>query len=162
MNTTIERFARYIALPAVSAGIIGGAALGLAGAANAATYSAPSAAARRGKPGRPVPTRPPMRFRRHNWHHGIHGQPSTLTGTATNIPLNNRDRGPPRIDPGEGFFVALHPVAAPLPPIGGHAIPPVQRPITRQTSPRNARQLSQRRRDRQDNRKPNNSTGEFK
>ena len=34
MSTT--RFARYIALPIVSAGIIGGAALGLAGAANAA------------------------------------------------------------------------------------------------------------------------------
>jgi len=30
---------RYIALPAVSAGILGGAALGLAGMANAGTYS---------------------------------------------------------------------------------------------------------------------------
>lgn len=37
MNST--RFARYIALPAVSAGILGGAALGLAGMANAGTYS---------------------------------------------------------------------------------------------------------------------------
>ena len=38
MATTItRRFARYIALPAVSAGILGGAALGLAGMANAAT-----------------------------------------------------------------------------------------------------------------------------
>ena len=38
MNTNIaRRFARYIALPIVSAGIIGGAALGLAGMANAAT-----------------------------------------------------------------------------------------------------------------------------
>jgi hypothetical protein len=37
MSITSRRFARYIALPAVSAGIIGGAALGLAGAANAAT-----------------------------------------------------------------------------------------------------------------------------
>jgi hypothetical protein len=37
MNTT--RFARYIALPAVSAAILGGAALGLAGMANAGTYS---------------------------------------------------------------------------------------------------------------------------
>jgi hypothetical protein len=35
MNTT--RFARYFALPIVSAGIIGGAALGLAGTANAST-----------------------------------------------------------------------------------------------------------------------------
>ena len=33
-----RRFARYIALPAVSAGILGGAALGLAGMANAGTY----------------------------------------------------------------------------------------------------------------------------
>jgi hypothetical protein len=32
-------FIRYIALPAVSAGILGGAALGLAGMANAGTYS---------------------------------------------------------------------------------------------------------------------------
>jgi hypothetical protein len=38
MNTTIARsFTRYLALPVVSAGIIGGAALGLAGMANAAT-----------------------------------------------------------------------------------------------------------------------------
>ena len=35
--TTNTRFARYFALPIVSAGIIGGAALGLAGAANATT-----------------------------------------------------------------------------------------------------------------------------
>ena len=38
MSTTITRsFARYIALPIVSAGILGGAALGLAGMANATT-----------------------------------------------------------------------------------------------------------------------------
>ena len=38
MNTNItRRFARYFALPVVSAGIIGGAALGMAGMANAAT-----------------------------------------------------------------------------------------------------------------------------
>jgi hypothetical protein len=38
MNTNIARsFARYIALPIVSAGIIGGAAVGMAGMANAAT-----------------------------------------------------------------------------------------------------------------------------
>jgi hypothetical protein len=35
-------FARYFALPIVSAGIIGGAALGLAGMANAATSTQPS------------------------------------------------------------------------------------------------------------------------
>ncbi len=40
MNTNIARtFARYIALPVVSAGVIGGAALGLAGMANAATVT---------------------------------------------------------------------------------------------------------------------------
>jgi hypothetical protein len=32
-------FTRYLALPVVSAGILGGAALGLAGMANAGTYS---------------------------------------------------------------------------------------------------------------------------
>lgn len=32
-------FTRYIALPAISAGILGGAALGLAGMAHAGTYS---------------------------------------------------------------------------------------------------------------------------
>jgi len=37
--TTTRRFARYIALPAISAGILGGAALGLAGMANAGTYA---------------------------------------------------------------------------------------------------------------------------
>jgi hypothetical protein len=38
MSTNFARsFARYIALPAISAGIIGGAALGMAGMANAAT-----------------------------------------------------------------------------------------------------------------------------
>jgi hypothetical protein len=36
--TTTRRLARYIVLPAVSAGILGGAALGLAGMANAGTY----------------------------------------------------------------------------------------------------------------------------
>jgi hypothetical protein len=37
--TASRTFARYIALPAISAGILGGAALGLAGMANAGTYS---------------------------------------------------------------------------------------------------------------------------
>lgn len=37
--TTTRRLARYIALPAISAGILGGAALGMAGMANAGTYS---------------------------------------------------------------------------------------------------------------------------
>ncbi|MGZ5390317.1 MAG: hypothetical protein ACXWD3_00275 [Mycobacterium sp.] len=37
--TAARIFARYLALPVVSAGILGGAALGLAGMANAGTYS---------------------------------------------------------------------------------------------------------------------------
>jgi hypothetical protein len=42
MNTnTTRRVARYFALPVVSAGIIAGAALGLAGTASAGTYSQP-------------------------------------------------------------------------------------------------------------------------
>ena len=69
MSTTIKRFARYIALPAVSAGIIAGAALGLAGAANAATYSAPSPSIV-ATPGRPCPPRPQCGSGPH-WHHGI-------------------------------------------------------------------------------------------
>jgi hypothetical protein len=43
MNTTIARsFTRYFAVPIVSAGIIGGAAIGLAGAANASTVTQPN------------------------------------------------------------------------------------------------------------------------
>ena len=37
--TAARTFARYVALPVVAAGILGGAALGLAGMANAGTYS---------------------------------------------------------------------------------------------------------------------------
>jgi hypothetical protein len=39
MSTITCSFARYIALPAVAAGILGGAALGFAGMASAGTYS---------------------------------------------------------------------------------------------------------------------------
>jgi hypothetical protein len=41
-NTITARIARYIALPVVSAGIVGGAALGMAGMANAATQTQPT------------------------------------------------------------------------------------------------------------------------
>lgn len=42
MNANItRRIVRSVALPVLSAGVIGGAALGLAGAANAGTYSQP-------------------------------------------------------------------------------------------------------------------------
>jgi hypothetical protein len=39
MTTITRSIARYIALPVISAGILGGAALGMAGMANAGTYS---------------------------------------------------------------------------------------------------------------------------
>lgn len=39
--TTISSLARLAALPIISAGIIGGAAIGMAGTANAATHQAP-------------------------------------------------------------------------------------------------------------------------
>jgi hypothetical protein len=42
MTTTTRTFARYFALPIVSAGIIGGAALGVAGMANATTQTQPT------------------------------------------------------------------------------------------------------------------------
>jgi hypothetical protein len=41
-NTVTARIARYIALPVVSAGIIAGAALGMAGMANAAARTEPT------------------------------------------------------------------------------------------------------------------------
>jgi hypothetical protein len=41
-NTITARAARYIALPIMSAGVIGAAALGMAGMANASTSTAPS------------------------------------------------------------------------------------------------------------------------
>jgi hypothetical protein len=41
-NTFSRRMARYIVLPIMSAGIIGGAALGMAGMANATTSTAPN------------------------------------------------------------------------------------------------------------------------
>jgi hypothetical protein len=68
-TTTTNRFARYIALPAVAAGIIGGAALGLAGSANAATYDTPSPSivATPDVHAHPAPNAVPG----HHWHHGV-------------------------------------------------------------------------------------------
>jgi hypothetical protein len=68
-NTITARIARYIALPVVSAGIIGGAALGLAGMANAATQISPSGPDNKFAPSvtaHPAPEAPP------GWqnHHG--------------------------------------------------------------------------------------------
>jgi hypothetical protein len=69
MNITTKHFARFIALPAVSAGIIAGAALGLAGTANAATYDSPSPSivATPNVKAQPAPNAVPG----HHWHHGM-------------------------------------------------------------------------------------------
>jgi hypothetical protein len=69
MTATTNRFARYIALPAIAAGIIGGAALGLAGSANAATYDqpSPSIVATPSVHAQPAPNAVPG----HHWHHGM-------------------------------------------------------------------------------------------
>ena len=69
MNST--RFARYFALPIVSAGIIGGAALGLAGAANSATNAdvrPPVMVATPDVKAHPAPQAAPGA----HWHHGIY------------------------------------------------------------------------------------------
>jgi hypothetical protein len=74
MATTLARtFGRYIALPAVSAGIIGAAALGMAGMANAApatgSQGTDNSHSRMFTPSvkaNPAPTVPP------GWHHN-HG-----------------------------------------------------------------------------------------
>jgi hypothetical protein len=58
MNIT-HRLARYIALPALSASIIGGAALGLAGTANAGTYPEHDQTPRTGIVAAPTVTAPP-------------------------------------------------------------------------------------------------------
>ena len=71
MDTRItRRFARYLALPIVSAGIIGGAALGLAGAASAATTDVqqPSIVATPNVKAHPAPEARPGWY----WHHGVH------------------------------------------------------------------------------------------
>jgi hypothetical protein len=66
---TTTRFARYFALPIVSAGIIGGAALGLAGTAGASTtdMQQPSIIATPTVTAHPAPEAVPG----HHWHHGV-------------------------------------------------------------------------------------------
>jgi hypothetical protein len=65
----MNSFARFIALPIVSAGIIGGAALGLAGAASAATTDAqqPNIVATPSVKAHPAPDAMPG----WHWHHGV-------------------------------------------------------------------------------------------
>jgi hypothetical protein len=69
-NTNTRRFARYLALPIVSAGIIGGAALGLAGTASAADTDVrpPHIVATPDIRAHPAPDAMPG----WRWHHGIH------------------------------------------------------------------------------------------
>jgi hypothetical protein len=62
--------ARFIAIPVVSAGIIGGAALGLAGMANAATSAEPSGPGHSYSPDVKAHPAPEARPGRHN-HHGV-------------------------------------------------------------------------------------------
>ena len=66
----MSTIARYFALPIVSAGIIGGAALGLAGAANAATTDVrpPAVVATPDTKAHPAPEAQPGWY----WHHGVH------------------------------------------------------------------------------------------
>jgi hypothetical protein len=70
-NSTIaRRFARYFALPIVSAGIIAGTALGLAGAASASTTDdvrPPHIVATPDVKAHPAPDAVPG----HLWHHGV-------------------------------------------------------------------------------------------
>lgn len=65
-----RRFARYLALPIVSAGIIGGAALGLAGTASAVTGNAtpPHIVATPSIKAHPAPDATPG----WRWHHGVY------------------------------------------------------------------------------------------
>ena len=69
-TTTARRFARYLALPIVSAGIIGGAALGLAGTASAADtdVKTPAIVATPDVKAHPAPEAMPG----WRWHHGIY------------------------------------------------------------------------------------------
>jgi hypothetical protein len=70
-NTNTRRFARYFALPIVSAGIIGGAALGLAGTASAANTDdvrPPAIVATPDVKAHPAPEAMPG----WRWHHGVY------------------------------------------------------------------------------------------
>jgi hypothetical protein len=66
----MNNFARIIALPIVAAGIIGGAALGLAGAAGAATTDGqqPNIVATPSVKAHPAPDAMPG----WRWHHGVY------------------------------------------------------------------------------------------
>jgi hypothetical protein len=69
-NTITRNFTRWIALPAISAGLLGGAALGLAGMANAGTYPTHDPSPRPGIVATPnVKAQPPlMVYPGKRWH----------------------------------------------------------------------------------------------
>ena len=69
MTSITRSFARYFALPIVSAGIIGGAALGMAGMASAATQTQPTGP---GHSYAPVVKAHPAPQAQPGWH-GHHG-----------------------------------------------------------------------------------------
>ena len=71
-NTITARIGRFIVLPVVCAGTIGGAALGLAGTANAGTYPTHDPSPRPGIVATPnTKAQPPVLvYPGHRWHHG--------------------------------------------------------------------------------------------
>ena len=70
MTTIAPAFARYFALPIVSAGIIGGAALGMAGMANAAPQNQPTGPSHSYAPSVKAHPAPEAMPGWHN-HHGV-------------------------------------------------------------------------------------------
>jgi len=86
--TATATFARYIALPVASAGILGGAALGLAGAANAGTYSYQP------EP-RPGIVAAPKTFAEPPFNKPPRARPSTATCTPSTSPPTSRQPNNP-------------------------------------------------------------------
>lgn len=81
--TITRTFTRYIALPVVSAGILGGAALGLAGMANAGTYSY-QPEPRPGIVATPnTIARPPVVVRHRHHHHYYMGGQGFVAGSSS-------------------------------------------------------------------------------
>ena len=79
-TTATRRFARYLALPIVSAGIIGGAVLGLAATASAANNDVrpPHIVATPNVTARPAPEAMPG----WRWHHGVYHLQNLQPGYA--------------------------------------------------------------------------------
>jgi hypothetical protein len=94
MSAITHSFARYIALSVVSAGVIGGAALGLAGAANAATGSSNTPEPRPGIVATPHPVTPPLERFDSRRTHRLHVQKDA--GRCKRIVTKSLSRGPPQ------------------------------------------------------------------